>query len=261
MKTVRNFKHPNTKYNFIRKLGDGSASKIYISENKETKEKVVIKCINKREEWKSEYGILKSIMKSSSPKLLKLLDIFETYRYVYIVTEYYKGKDLFDHVDINTPYPENFAKLLVKEMGECVKECHNKDIAHLDIKCENFMVKGMTPTPKLVLIDFGHAEKVKHEDLAEGYSRYGTSFYLCPEGYSRIYSKKSDIWSLGVCSHLILSGSYPFDRDSTEYFKSGETRMSSKLSDEAKDFVSKCMQINPEDRYSIDGLLNSPFLV
>lgn len=257
--TLKSYKHPDVKYKFIKKMGDGSASKIYISENKETGDKVIIKCINKKEEWRSEYNILKCLKELNSSKILKLLDLYETYRFVYIVTEFYNGKDLFDHIDLNVPYPENFGKLMIIEMAKCIKKCHENDIAHLDIKCENYMVKCMTPVPEFILIDFGHAEKISDE-IKKGYSKYGTSFYLCPEGYDKIYSKKSDIWSLGVCTHLILSGDYPFDGHSSEYFRSGCLNIDPSLSETAKEFITKCMEFNPNDRYSIQEILDCSFL-
>jgi len=255
--TLKNYIHPDVKYRFIRKMGDGSASTIYLSENKETGELVIIKRINKSEEWKSEYNVLKSLDKSD--RLLSLLDFYETFRYVYIVTKFYEGKDLFDHIDINVPYPEDYSKLLIKEMARCIKECHDHDISHLDIKCENFMVDKMNPCPKLILIDFGHAEKIGDE-IKKGYSKYGTSYYLCPEGFDKIFSKKSDIWSLGVCAHLILSGDYPFDGKSTKYFKSGYICIDNKITEEAQEFIIKCMEFDPNERFTIDEVYNCTFL-
>jgi serine/threonine protein kinase len=257
--TLKYYKHPDVKYKFIRKLGDGSASKIYISENKETGEKVIIKCINKKDEWKSEYNVLNTLKDLNSNRLLKLLDVYETYRFVYIVTEFYDGKDLFDHIDLNVPYPENFAKQMIKEMAVCIKKCHDINIAHLDIKCENYMVDKMTPNPKFILIDFGHAEKIDNT-IKKGYSKYGTSFYLCPEGYDKIFSKKSDIWSLGICTHLILSGDYPFNGDSTEYFRSGKLNIDKSLSNSAIKFIIRCLEFDPKDRYTIDEVIESSYL-
>jgi serine/threonine protein kinase len=255
--SINRFQHPSIKYEFIKKLGDGSASKIYISRNKETNEEVIVKCINKNEEWRSELAILKSI---KNKRLLGFLDFYETFRHVYIVTEYYKGKDLFEHIDINVPYPVDYAKLLITEMANCVKECHKLDIAHLDVKCENFMVVKMTPKPELVLIDFGHAEKTEENIIKDSYSRYGTTFYLCPEGYGKVFSTKSDIWSLGVCAHLLLTGEYPFNCDSSKYYKRGELMVDENLPNDAKNFVYACLEFDPVNRYTIDELLGSEFL-
>jgi serine/threonine protein kinase len=251
---LHNFKHPGIKYKFLKKLGDGSASKIYSSENIETKEMVIVKRINKNEEWRQELNILKSL---EHPKILEFLDFYETGRFVYLVTKFYEGKDLFDHIDINVPYPEDYSKLLIREMGECVKVCHEQGVAHLDIKCENYMVNNMLPNPNLVLIDFGHAEKIEQNVIKRGYSKYGTSFYLCPEGYSKLYSTKSDIWSLGICAHLILSGDYPFHGYRC---REGEIVLDKNLTPEASDFISKCLEYEPEDRFTIQEFLDSEFL-
>jgi serine/threonine protein kinase len=166
------------------------------------------------------------------PKVLQFIDFFENFRVAYIVTEYIDGFDLFDHIDLNVPYDEYYAKLLIKEMLECIKICHDNDIAHLDIKCENFMAIEMKPKPKLVLIDFGHAEQIKSGVVKKGLTNYGTCFYLCPEGYRKYYSSKSDSWSIGICAYLLMYGDYPFKGDDDEYGENvcnGSIKFTSKL--------------------------------
>ena len=132
------------------------------------------------------------------------MDFYETGRFVYIITKFYRGKDLFDHIDINVPYPEDYSKLLIKEMGECIKVCHDKGVAHLDIKYENYMVKQMVPVPILVLIDFGHAEKIEQNVIKRGYSKYGTSFHLCPEDIknSTLLNQIYGVWEFVLISNF-----------------------------------------------------------
>lgn len=262
---IENFNHPSIKYSFLKKLGDGSASKIFVAQNKITKEKVITKRINKKEEWRNELNILKHLNETTDNKrLLKYVDFFETDRFAYIMTEMYKGYDLFDHIDINVPYTLKYSKLLIKEMAKCIRDCHKLNIAHLDIKCENYMSLQMEPVPKLILIDFGHAEKIDENIIKRGYSKYGTSFYLCPEGYNRIYSTKSDIWSLGICAHLILTGDYPFDNSEKDYsrnVKTGNVCVNKKLDDVSYEFISRCLMLDPIDRFDINELLESQFFV
>jgi serine/threonine protein kinase len=256
------YKHPNVKYTFKKKIGDGSASKIYICENKETKKEYVIKRIHKNEEWKAELDILKLL--KNAKKLLNFEDFYISDRYVYIITKFYTGCDLFDHIDINVPFSEEYTKQLFKEMSLCVKECHDLGIAHLDIKCENFMVKSMEP-PELVLIDFGHSEKISLTEMKKGYTKYGTCFYLCPEGYTNYYSMKSDTWSLGICLHLFLTGDYPFEEDNRYYEKNvlhNELKLSNKnISPEAKELILGCLDPDPKTRYSVQNILESSFLL
>lgn len=248
------YRHPGWfGYKFTSKVGDGSASKIY----KCTKEDdtYIAKRIHKKEEWKTELAILKSLQ-NTTEKILEMVEYFISDRYVYLVTKYYGSHDLFDYIDSNVPLSEEYALELIGEMAKCVKECHDLGIAHLDIKCENFMVISMTP-PKLVLIDFGHAEYVHRNELVEGYTRYGTCFYLCPEGYYNYYSMKSDIWSLGICLYLFLTGDYPFDGDDDEYEQNVlEYRIvyDKGLSPRVIDILSKCLAMSPKERPDIDFL-------
>lgn len=259
---IKDYKHPREKYEFLKKMGDGSASKIYVSLSKEDNTKSVTKKIHKSEEWKNELAILRKVSEYETNKLLKILDFYETDRHVYIITKFYKGYDLFDHIDINVPIPENQSIPIIREMANCIRHSHKIDIAHLDIKCENFMVKSMSP-PNFVLIDFGHAENIPENQITKGYSKYGTKYYLCPEGYNNYYSTKSDIWSLGICAHLIITGEYPFNKRSNtpnRDLRLGKIKLSKKLSNECKLFLEGCLEVDPEKRLDIDELMCSKYL-
>lgn len=253
--------YPNNTYTSLIKLNDGSVCKLYKSKNTKTGEEVIIKKINKNESWRSELNILKQI-KNKSHRLLNLLDFYESYRYAYIVAEKYPGFDLYEHIDLNNPYSESYAKKLIREMALCIKECHDIGIAHLDIKCENYVVLD-NKKPTLVLIDFGHAEKIDIKIMKEG-NHYGTSLYICPEGYNKFMSMKSDIWSLGICAHLILTRNYPFYGDDDEEYEKnvcdGKIKISRRLSSHASDFIYKCLDYNPSTRLSIDDVLAHEFL-
>lgn len=104
-----------------------------------------------------------------------------------IQMDYYK-EDFFSVITTKEFSRERLYQFF-KNMVEAVNHIHKLDIVHTDVKLDNFMVGG----DELVLIDF----EITH----------GTHFYASPDGYS---SKKSDIWSLGVCFYAILFGEFPF---------------------------------------------------
>ena len=250
---IMQYTHPNEKYEFQKKIGDGSASKIYISKGRGDDREYIIKRISKGEEWRAELRILK--MLKDSDRLLKFIDSYFSDRFVYIVTEFYPGFDLFEHMDINVPFKPDYAKKLIKEMALCIKELHDLKIAHLDIKCENFMVRSMDP-PRLILIDFGHAEKIEPNEIKLGYSKYGTCFYLCPEGYTNYYSMKSDIWSLGICIHLFLTGDYPFEGDDRDYERNVvKQHLCLDTTDGYDELIKSCLEYNPQKRWDIEKVL------
>ncbi len=172
---------PSKNYIYNGKLSNGSASKLYkaskITGDPDSEENlVVIKKIPKHEEWRTELDILQKI-KGRSPRLLNIIDFFESDRNAYIVCNYFPGFDLFEHVHLNVPYPMLEGKKLIKNMMFCIKDCHDAGIAHLDIKCENFMYNDSIDFP-LTLIDFGHAEIIERNVMKELPGSYGTCFYL-----------------------------------------------------------------------------------
>jgi serine/threonine protein kinase len=259
--TSSNMDYPNKRYLFTNKITDGSASIIYKGIDKETNKTVVIKSISKKEPWRKELEILKSLSKTSE-RIVKYLDFYESNRRSYIVTEYHTGLDLFEHIDLNIPYKEKHGMHILLEMAKCIRECHELGIAHLDIKCENFMVNGKYIFDKyganVVLIDFGHSEKMEnHEKLAHGYN-YGTTYYVCPEGYENMYSSKSDIWSLGICMAYILTGDFPFKGNEKEYIKNtkkGTVTLARPLSREMELLIKRCLQIEPNKRPNIGQVI------
>jgi len=76
-----------------------------------------------------------------------------------------------------------------------LKDVHDEDICHLDVKFENFIITCSNPI-KVKIIDFGFSKK---EGLTIN-KNIGTIGYIAPEIINKKeYSKKSDIWSIGTC--------------------------------------------------------------
>jgi serine/threonine protein kinase len=265
--TSKDVRYPNDRYVFSKNIGDGSASTIYIGFDNLQNKKVIIKKIKKNEYWRKELEVLKLIKDKTSDKILKLVDFYETQKRAYIITEYYTGFDLFEHIDINSPYPEKKGLILIREMAKCIKECHDNGIIHLDIKCENYMVNTTQLfdndklTGKIVLIDFGHAEYIPEDihKIREGYS-YGTVYYLCPEGfYENFYSSKSDIWSLGICMSLILTGDYPFLGSEKSYYNNSlfpKIYLSKKISEKSEKLLHSSLNPDSKERPNIDEFIS-----
>lgn len=255
--TSSDIKFPINDYKFLKKITVGSASVIHLATDKNNN-KVIIKVIPKKYLWRNELSVLKKMI--NSEKTVKLLDFFESQYFTYIVTEYYSGLDLFEHVEINTPYTEENGLKLFLEMCKCVKECHDRNVFHLDIKCENFMVNNEklfeNDKVNVKLIDFGHSEISEKNKLREGCT-YGTDYYLCPEAHQRIFSDKSDIWSLGICLSIILTGQYPFDGRRKDYiYNTMKNNINFRnVSKNVENILRKCLDPNPYKRPSIEELI------
>jgi serine/threonine protein kinase len=268
--TSNDLKYPSERYKSVKTIGDGSASWIYEGLDTTNNKKVIIKKISKREIWTKELEILKKLtsdQKEEPAKILRYLDYYESYRFSYIITEFYEGRDLFEHIDLNVPYSLRKGLLIGLEMAKCVKVCHDNNVVHLDIKCENYMVRNrelfVDGKPDIILIDFGHADLIVGEPidkLKRAYT-YGTKYYICPEGYyEKISSSKSDIWSLAVCLSLLITGQYPFNATGNGYYDNAmrdDVQLYKSLPDSVVLFLKNSLDSIPFKRPCINDYIES----
>lgn len=90
----------------------------------------------------------------------------------------------------------------------------------------------------------------------------GTSLYMAPEIMNRdgYFGDKADIWSCGVVLYYLLMSSLPFDDGDFENMTKDSTttkyKLSSNLSAEVKDLISKLLEYSPRNRYSARRSLN-----
>ena len=129
---------------------------------------------------------------------------------------------------------------------------HSKNIIHRDIKLENLLLLFDT----IKLSDFGwsvHATSNKRKTLC------GTLDYLPPEMVNRSgdreYDCSVDIWGLGILAYEFVVGNPPFESNDYAVTKKkiGELdyEFPDHVSQHLKDFVQKCLQIDPKKRASL----------
>tara|TARA_B100000927_G_C16475940_1_gene473344 strand:- start:7532 stop:8488 length:957 start_codon:yes stop_codon:yes gene_type:complete len=145
-------------------------------------------------------------------------DYFPNYRfyiendkYVEIYTDYDDAIDLFEYINnliINKGLENKMIKDIFLKMTKAVMEFHSQGFNHLDIKMENFII--LNKTKQIKLIDFEMSNQYS-EELRSIKRLVGTSGYSPIETYKRQYSYKTDIWSLGICLWILLTGNMPFN--------------------------------------------------
>ena len=123
----------------------------------------------------------------------------------YLVMEVCSYGDLYNYIDEYYPFNEDEAKLLSWQMVSAVKYLHDLNIAHRDIKLENFLITDNG----LKLCDFGLAGKFQ----ARCSKRVGTKAYSSPQLLQSNYDPfKADIWALGCTIFELWSLKLPFKR-------------------------------------------------
>ena len=126
--------------------------------------------------------------------------------YIYFIIEYINGVELFDYIK-NVQHDNDLIELY-KNIFECIKFIHDKNILHCDIKSNNIII-DTNNKPKL--IDFDLARLTDDGSYLSD-KIFGTISYLSPESYDLgIYTKYSDIWSVGIMIYINITKKYPFD--------------------------------------------------
>lgn len=223
----------NNKFYLIKKIGSGSSSKVYLGLSKNQIEKnennnynnnilyysiKVIKLNNLDISlFKNEVQLLETIEHINILKiyeygkgLLSKIKSGKKKEIYYIVMEYLEHGELFDYItkiskDEPKGFGENLGRVILSNLLMGLEEIHNKNIFHRDIKLENIML-GKDYIPKFV--DFGFCTN----EIGKLNTFLGTPSYAAPELHLRqkYYGKAIDIFSLGVCLFIIVTGSLPF---------------------------------------------------
>ena len=199
---------------------------------------------------------------------MPIIDFFDEEDCYFIVMELMSGGDLFDRIGKKKSYSEADARDLVVKMLKAVAICHQKGIAHCDMKPKNLLLVADDDDSFIKLADFGFAARVhRPKSLTK---QCGTPFFVAPEILTRKpYDQQSDMWSVGCIVFLLLSGNLPFlGRSQKELFRkivAGKYEFTPTdwefVSDDAKDLVKNLLVLDPDKRYSAKKALLHPWIV
>ena len=189
----------------------------------------------------------------------------------YKVEEIAENGELFNYVYlIGKGFPERLSAKIFAKIVKSVKILHENNIVHGDIKPENILV---TNDFDLKLIDFGFSRKINKDNII--YGTEGSDTYSSPEiknghtsGYDGI---KSDIFSLGVFLFVITIGRFPFTSSkysdkkyrlimSKKYEQYWANYENCNLSNEFKDLMNHLICYEPNERFSIDEILEHSWI-
>jgi calcium-dependent protein kinase len=221
---------------------------------------------------RNEVEVMRTI--GASLSVVYLYDAFEDHEHVHLLMELCSGGELLDRISMSdsNDYREAKAADLVKSVLRTAVQCHRRGIIYRDIKPDNFLFQTDDEDSPLKATDFGLAGKLppKGETLAR---RCGTPSYMAPEVIERNYGSQADVWSAGVVAYQLLSGRLPFvDKvnsrpNAKEVFRAileDEIDLESEpwpsVSEEAKDFVRKLLDRDPESRPTARAALLHPWL-
>ena len=271
-------------------IDKGSSGKVYNGIYKDNK--IIIKCFsidnyNCEEYWKDDvYHELKIYNKLGNTKgSCKCIGFSYKDDIIYILLKDYDTKiTLFDYLN-NDKIWEKYNRILsdedyyykyknnewifrldrqikislTKQIIDIIYELHKKNIVHCDLKTGNIIYNENTD--QLILIDFGASQNIKkYKDKDIDYNM-GTMGYACIVLNEKgICSKKSDIYSLGVCIIEIWCGAIWKTGETHKKCRSEMLSSLRKLKDKEpllENEIKKCINLNPKRRPYINTFRNN----
>ncbi|KAL4775292.1 kinase-like domain-containing protein [Aspergillus nidulans var. acristatus] len=263
------------RYKTGKTLGAGSYSVVKECVHIDTGQYYAAKVINKRlmvgreHMVRNEIAILKQVS-TGHQNILTLVDYFETMNNLYLVTDLALGGELFDRICRKGSYYESDAADLVRAILSAVAYLHDHGIVHRDLKPENLLFRTPEDNADLLIADFGLSRIMDEEQLHVLTTTCGTPGYMAPEIFDKSgHGKPVDIWAIGVITYFMLCGYTPFDRETnleevqaiaTANFSFTPVEYWRGVSQEARDFIKRCLTVNPKKRMTAHEALQHPWI-
>ena len=248
-------------------LKEGSSSKIYLAKSLYTNEYVVIKALNKIHLQKNLDDLLLITKQIETLKILKhrniitLYEIYESSKYIYLITEYCQGKDLIEKLIRKKRFNEEEALLIFFQLLDAFTYMHKMNICHRNIRTEHILF-DKNNRPKIV--GFGYSSFYEKNKKIEG--SYGSLCYACPEiiEQKEYDPELADVWSLGVILYVLICGYLPFSDDDDNKNKllitEGKIEFPKEISNKLKDLLRHMLDKNPDKRYNFEKIIKHPWI-
>ncbi|KAM6400397.1 serine/threonine-protein kinase SIK3 isoform 4-T4 [Rhynochetos jubatus] len=189
------------------------------------------------------------------PHIIRLYQVMETERMIYLVTEYASGGEIFDHLVAHGRMAEKEARRKFKQIVAAVNFCHCRNIVHRDLKAENLLLDANL---NIKIADFGFSNIFTPGQLLKTWC--GSPPYAAPELFEgkEYDGPKVDIWSLGVVLYVLVCGALPFDGSTLQNLRarvlSGKFRIPFFMSTECEHLIRHMLVLDPSKRLSMEQI-------
>ncbi|XP_071164056.1 MAP/microtubule affinity-regulating kinase 3-like isoform X21 [Mytilus edulis] len=253
------------KYRLIKTIGKGNFAKVKLAKHVPTGREVAIKIIDKTQLNPSslqklfrEVRIMKML---DHPNIVKLFEVIQTEKTLYLVMEYASGGEVFDYLVAHGRMKEKEARAKFRQIVSAVQYCHQKHIVHRDLKAENLLLDG---DMNIKIADFGFSNEFVPGNKLDTFC--GSPPYAAPELFQgkKYDGPEVDVWSLGVILYTLVSGSLPFDgqnlKELRERVLRGKYRIPFYMSTDCENLLKKFLVLNPTKRASLENIMRDKWM-
>ena len=146
------------------------------------------------------------------PNIVTVHDFGEGRHSAYLVMELVDGEPLSAVIARRGALPPSEVQDLLYQMALALRAAHEAGVVHRDVKPANIVVDAHGYAR---LTDFGVARALEGSQLTQVGEFLGTAHYVSPEqAQGQPATPASDLYSLSVIGHEMLTGQPPFDGDS-----------------------------------------------
>ncbi|XP_053357165.1 serine/threonine-protein kinase MARK2 isoform X8 [Clarias gariepinus] len=252
-------------YRLLKTIGKGNFAKVKLAKHVLTGKEVAVKIIDKTQLNSSslqklfrEVRIMKLL---NHPNIVKLFEVIETEKTLYLVMEYASGGEVFDYLVAHGRMKEKEARAKFRQIVSAVQYCHQKCIVHRDLKAENLLLDA---DMNIKIADFGFSNEFTVGNKLDTFC--GSPPYAAPELFQgkKYDGPEVDVWSLGVILYTLVSGSLPFDgqnlKELRERVLRGKYRIPFYMSTDCENLLKKFLILNPTKRGSLEQIMKDHWM-
>ncbi|CAF1369203.1 unnamed protein product [Rotaria magnacalcarata] len=253
------------KYRFSKTIGKGNFAKVKLARHIPTGREVAIKIIDKAQlnptslqKLFREVKIMKGL---DHPNIVKLFEVIETEKTLYLVMEYASGGEVFDYLVAHGRMKEKEARAKFRQIVSAVQYLHQKHIVHRDLKAENLLLDAEL---NIKIADFGFSNEFTPGNKLDTFC--GSPPYAAPELFQgkKYDGPEVDVWSLGVILYTLVSGSLPFDgqnlKELRERVLRGKYRIPFYMSTDCENLLKKFLVLNPTRRSALEAIMKDKWI-
>lgn len=204
------------KYRLLEKLGSGGFATVYKAENTNLGNEVALKVMNPHL-FQDESTVTRFKQEArfsvqlDHPNIIRVLDLEEADKQLFIVMEYVAGTNLNQLLETNSLLPFAQVIQITQQIAAALDHAHSRHLIHRDVKPSNVLVRS---DGVVKLTDFGIVKAVEGTKITQTGTTIGTPAYMSPEQMiGTPVDHRSDLYSLGVVLYEMITGKVPFDGD------------------------------------------------